>query len=59
MPGRGIMAVWCCQVCGYVYDEQSGNEDEGIPEQTPLEALPRDWTCPRCGALKSNYRRID
>jgi len=53
------MAVWCCQVCGYVYDEQAGNEDEGIPEQTPLETLPRDWICPRCGALKSNYRRID
>ena len=37
------MAIFKCNVCGYLYDE-AGN--------TLFSALPDDWRCPICGAEK-------
>lgn len=45
------MAKWECLVCGWVYDE----EEEG----TPFEDLPDDYTCPVCGAPKSQFEKIE
>ena len=53
------MSHWCCQVCGFVYDPVEGDDDSGIPPETPFELVPSDWVCPECGALKSNYKKID
>jgi rubrerythrin len=36
-----------CRVCGYIYDDSK--------EVMPFEALPEDWTCPLCGAPKSEF----
>lgn len=36
-----------CDVCGYVYDEQK--------EAAGWDDLPDDWTCPVCGAGKSEF----
>ena len=40
-----------CNLCGYVYDEEA--------EGTKFEELPEDWTCPVCGAPKSEFKKID
>ena len=38
---------YICQICGYVYDE----ETEGVP----FGELPDNWTCPMCKALKNMF----
>lgn len=44
------MAEWRCLVCGYIYDEEKGDPDSGIPPGTMFEDLPDEWVCPVCGA---------
>jgi rubredoxin len=49
------MDKYVCSVCGYVYDPAKGDPDGKIPPGTPFEKLPDDWTCPVCGAAKSEF----
>ncbi|MBP7766219.1 MAG: rubredoxin [Deltaproteobacteria bacterium] len=49
------MKKYVCSVCGYVYDPDKGDDEAGIPGGTPFEKLPADWTCPVCGADKSEF----
>jgi len=49
------MKKYVCAICGYVYDPQVGDSDGNIPAGTPFEELPDDWTCPVCGADKSEF----
>lgn len=52
-----IMEKWVCQVCGYVYDPEVGDDEGGIPPGTPFEELPDDWSCPVCGASKEEFEK--
>ena len=47
-----------CSVCGYVYDPEEGDTDNGIEPGTSFEDLPDDWVCPVCGALKEQFEKI-
>jgi rubredoxin len=49
------MDKWECKVCGYIYDPEKGDPDSNIPAGTPFEKLPESWTCPVCGAAKSEF----
>jgi flavin reductase (DIM6/NTAB) family NADH-FMN oxidoreductase RutF/rubredoxin len=49
------MQKYVCGVCGYIYDPEKGDSDGNIPAGTPFEKLPDDWTCPVCGASKSEF----
>ena len=51
------MDKYVCSVCGYVYDPQEGESDNGIDPGTPFEDLPDDWTCPVCGAMKDEFEK--
>jgi len=53
------VARYECQVCGYVYDEDVGDPDNGVPPGTKWEELPDDWVCPVCGATKDQFEKID
>lgn len=53
------MTKYECKLCGYIYDPQLGDEDAGIPENTPFEELPEDWVCPLCGAGKEDFEAIE
>ncbi len=53
------MSRWECAVCGYIYDPQQGDPDNGVAPGTPFEELPEDWLCPVCGALKSEFTRLE
>ena len=46
---------WMCVVCGFVYREAEGMPDEGIAPGTRWEEVPDTWTCPDCGATKSDF----
>jgi len=44
-----------CYYCGHVYDEAEGDPGSGIAAGTRWDDLPDDWTCPECGAIKSDF----
>ena len=41
--------------CGYIYDPNLGDPENGIAPGTPFEALPDGWVCPVCGLEKENF----
>jgi rubredoxin len=45
--------------CAHVYDEALGDPDTGIAPNTRFEDLPEDWSCPECGAMKSDFHLIE
>jgi rubredoxin len=55
--GGNDMAKYVCSVCGYIYDEAKGIPEVGITPGTAWADLPEDWTCPLCGAAKSEFHK--
>ncbi len=53
------MDVYACDVCGYYYDPEYGDEENNIKAGTAFGKLPKSWTCPECGADKSEFYRLD
>ena len=51
------MDKYVCSVCGYVYDPEEGDEENGIKPGTAFADLPDDWTCPICGAGKEDFEK--
>ena len=49
------MAKFTCTVCGYVYDEEAGDPDNGIAPGTRWEDVSDDFTCPLCGVGKDDF----
>lgn len=49
------MAKYVCSVCGYEYNEEAGDPDNGIAPGTKWENVPVDYTCPLCGASKEEF----
>ena len=49
------MAKFICNVCGFVYDEETGDPDNGIAPGTKWEDIPDDYTCPLCGVGKEDF----
>ncbi len=47
-----------CTACGYIYDPNAGDPDNGIPPGTAFESLPEDWVCPQCGVSKDYFQKI-
>ena len=41
--------------CGYEYDPEIGDPDNGIAPGTPWEDVPEDWVCPTCGLGKDVF----
>lgn len=40
---------YICDACGYIYDEELGDPENGIEPGTKFENLPEDYECPICG----------
>ena len=53
------MQVWQCAVCAYIYDEEVGIPEDGIPAGTPWGNVPQDWCCPECGVSKADFFLVD
>lgn len=51
------MDKYVCTICGYIYDPEKGDPDEGIEPGTNFDNLPDDWTCPICGAGKEDFEK--
>lgn len=52
------MAKWECRVCGYIYDPEKGDPDNGVNPGTSFESIPDDWVCPSCGAGKDMFDKL-
>ena len=50
---------YSCDACGYVYDEATGEPDEGIVPGTTWDDLPGNFACPYCGAGKNEFSLED
>jgi rubredoxin len=44
-----------CNICNYIYDPDEGDLSNGIASGTTFEEVPGYWTCPVCGAPKSEF----
>lgn len=49
------MKKYVCDLCGWIYDEELGDPDNGIAPGTKFEDLPEDFECPLCGADKDSF----
>ena len=49
------MKQYVCEPCGYIYNPQVGDPDNGVSPGTKFEDLPDNWTCPLCGASKESF----
>lgn len=47
-----------CEVCGYIYDPEKGDEEGDISPGTAFEDLPDDWICPVCSVDKDGFEKI-
>lgn len=46
-----------CTICGYEYDPEKGDPENGIAPGTPFEDLPNDYKCPICTVVKSMFEK--
>ena len=51
------MDKYVCKVCGYVYDPEKGDPDNGVEPGTKFEDIPDDWVCPICGVGKEEFEK--
>lgn len=49
------MKIYICEVCGYIYDPNIGDPDNGIEAGTKFDNLPDYWVCPLCAFNKDNF----
>ena len=45
---------YVCDICGYVYDPEVGDPDNGVAPGTPWEEVP-EGVCPLCGVGKDQF----
>lgn len=62
MPNEGgwkQMQKYRCIPCGYLYDPEQGDPDNGVAPGTAFEDLPQDWVCPVCFVEKDQFEPED
>jgi len=53
------MQKYECTVCGYIYDPETGDPDNGVKPGTSFEDIPDEWLCPVCGVGKDSFDPAD
>ncbi len=53
--GDKAVQKYICGDCDYEYDPAVGDPTQGIAPGTAFDDLPDTWTCPECGATKSEF----
>jgi len=51
------MDNYTCNICGYVYEPENGDPDNGVDSGTPFDKLSDEWLCPVCGAPKDDFEK--
>ncbi|WP_242468576.1 rubredoxin [Burkholderia plantarii] len=55
VPPPGDFRQFVCLICGWIYDEASGDVEHGIAPGTRWEQVPDDWRCPLCDVGKEDF----
>ncbi|CAK0773924.1 Rubredoxin-2 [Gammaproteobacteria bacterium] len=50
------MNQYICLVCGFIFDEEYGLPESGIPPGTRWENIPSTWRCPECRVGKEDFQ---
>lgn len=50
---------YVCDVCGWIYDEEAGDDEMGIAPGTTFEELPEDFLCPLCFVGKEQFSQLE
>ena len=53
------MKKYVCDVCGYIYDEEIGDPDNGVEAGTKWKDVPEDFLCPLCGVGKDEFSEVE
>jgi len=53
------MDKYVCTVCGWIYEPEKGDPDNGVEPGTKWEDVPEEWTCPVCGAPKEDFEKVE
>ena len=53
------MSKYVCDLCGYEYESDKGDVENGVAPMTHFEDLPENWVCPWCGAGKEYFLQIE
>jgi rubredoxin len=53
------MKKYICIACGYIYDPEVGDPDNGVAPGTSWEDVPEDWLCPLCGVGKDQFEETE
>ena len=54
-----VYKQYVCLICGWIYDEEIGRPEEGIPAGTRWEDVPESWVCPECGVRKQDFEMLE
>ncbi|MGI5891807.1 MAG: rubredoxin [Bacillota bacterium] len=49
------MDKYRCIPCGYIYDPELGDPDNGVKPGTSFSDIPDDWVCPICFVGKDMF----
>lgn len=49
---------YICELCGFIYDEASGDTKRGILPGTEFSRLPDYYECPGCGYEKEAFNPV-
>jgi rubredoxin len=49
------MDIFKCVICGYIYEPDLGDPTGGVEPGTLFEDVPDTWSCPICGAGKTEF----
>ena len=50
---------YVCDLCGWVYDEETGLPEMELAPGTVWEDIPEDFECPLCSAEKDQFSEYD
>jgi flavin reductase (DIM6/NTAB) family NADH-FMN oxidoreductase RutF/rubredoxin len=53
-----VSVKFVCPACGYIYDPNMGDPENGIPPGTPYKDLPESWACPLCSTEKTDFVKV-
>jgi len=53
------MKAYMCLICGFVYNEETGEPESGIAPRTRWDDVPLSWRCPDCGAGKEDFEMVE
>ncbi|MDH4071920.1 MAG: rubredoxin [Gammaproteobacteria bacterium] len=53
------MNSYMCLICGFIFSEEDGDVEAGIPPGTRWADVPLSWRCPDCGAGKEDFEMVE